>query len=173
MIAQTEQLPATRSEPVEQASLPRKRTESRNNRVYPNNGTFSKNMTNNHKEALLKQLQDKTAQVAILGLGYVGLPLAVVFAEAGFHVTRHRPGCNVKLTRFNSGESHIQDVPTEQVNRLVANGKLQATTDFSHYCRRTQSVFACQRHCAKPETRICHSSWTPQKNWRSICTLEW
>ncbi|MBV5336883.1 MAG: UDP-N-acetyl-D-glucosamine dehydrogenase, partial [Deltaproteobacteria bacterium] len=39
------------------------------------------------KEILIKKLKDKTAKIAILGLGYVGLPLAVVFGEAGFHVT--------------------------------------------------------------------------------------
>ncbi len=39
------------------------------------------------KDTLIKKLQDKTAKIAILGLGYVGLPLAVVFGEAGFHVT--------------------------------------------------------------------------------------
>ena len=39
------------------------------------------------KEILIKDLKEKKARVAILGLGYVGLPLAVVFAEAGFHVT--------------------------------------------------------------------------------------
>ena len=41
----------------------------------------------NSKENLVKQIKDKTARIAILGLGYVGLPLAVVFAEAGFTVT--------------------------------------------------------------------------------------
>ena len=39
------------------------------------------------KESLVKKLKDKNAKIAVLGLGYVGLPLAVVFAEAGFNVT--------------------------------------------------------------------------------------
>lgn len=82
------------------------------------------------KQNLLQHLQDRTARVAVLGLGYVGLPLAVVFADAGFHVTGIDPDQR-KVTTINRGESHIQDVPTEQVARLVAEGKLQATTDFS------------------------------------------
>ena len=87
-------------------------------------------MSETIKQTLLKNLKDHTASVAILGLGYVGLPLAVVFAEAGFHVTGIDPDQR-KVTTVNRGESHIPDVPTEQVSRLVADGRLQATTDFS------------------------------------------
>ena len=79
---------------------------------------------------LIKQLRNRSAEVAILGLGYVGLPLAVVFAEAGFHVVGIDPDQR-KVNTIRRGESHIQDVPEEQVRRLVANGKLEATTDFS------------------------------------------
>jgi UDP-N-acetyl-D-glucosamine dehydrogenase len=87
-------------------------------------------MSETIKQNLLKHLQDRTARVAVLGLGYVGLPLAVVFAEAGFHVVGVDPDQR-KVTTINRGDSHIQDVPSEQVARLVAEGKLQATTDFS------------------------------------------
>jgi UDP-N-acetyl-D-glucosamine dehydrogenase len=81
-------------------------------------------------QKLITQLQDHTAPVGILGLGYVGLPLAVVFAEAGFHVTGIDPDQR-KVDTINQGNSHIQDVPGEQVARLVAAGKLTATTDFA------------------------------------------
>jgi len=87
-------------------------------------------MTTSIEETLLARLQDHTAEVAILGLGYVGLPLAVVFAEAGFHVVGIDPDGR-KVDTICRGESHIQDVPTEQVARLVKTGKLHATTDFS------------------------------------------
>ena len=87
-------------------------------------------MTNTAKQILLEQLQNHTAKVAILGLGYVGLPLAVVFADAGFDVVGIDPDQR-KVDSIRSGVSHIQDVPTEQVARLVAAGKLRATTDFS------------------------------------------
>lgn len=87
-------------------------------------------MTNTCKEDLLERLRQKTAQVAILGLGYVGLPLAVVFAEAGFNVVGIDPDTR-KVDSICRGESHIQDVPTALVARLVSSGKLSATTDFS------------------------------------------
>jgi UDP-N-acetyl-D-glucosamine dehydrogenase len=82
------------------------------------------------KEELIQKLQNRTAKVAILGLGYVGLPLAVVFAEAGFNVMGIDPDKR-KVDTILRGESHIQDIPAEQVARLVSAGKLQATTDFS------------------------------------------
>jgi len=82
------------------------------------------------KQTLLDQLHNRTAKVAILGLGYVGLPLAVVFADAGFEVIGIDPDQR-KVDSIRSGVSHIQDVPTEQVARLVAAGKLHATSDFS------------------------------------------
>jgi len=82
------------------------------------------------KETLINQLRTKTARVGILGLGYVGLPLAVVFAEAGFTVTGIDPDKR-KADSLNKGTSYIQDVPTETVAELVKSGHLKATTDFS------------------------------------------
>lgn len=82
------------------------------------------------KEILIKSLKEKKAKVAILGLGYVGLPLAVVFGEAGFHVTGVDPDQS-KIDALLKGESYIPDVETDAVARLVKDGKLTATTDFS------------------------------------------
>ncbi len=82
------------------------------------------------KNELVKKLEDKTAKIAVLGLGYVGLPFAAVFAEAGFTVTGIDPDAG-KVEKINQGISYIPDVPTEQVARLVANGKLKATTDYA------------------------------------------
>jgi len=65
-----------------------------------------------------------------VGLGYVGLPLAVEFAQAGFHVV----GIDVqasKVDRLNAGESYIQDIPSSVLGPLVAEKRLEATTDFS------------------------------------------
>lgn len=87
-------------------------------------------MSNTNQQALTNQLKDRSAKVAILGLGYVGLPLAVVFAEAGFYVTGIDPDKR-KVDCISRSESHIQDVPSEQVARLVKSGKLKATSDFS------------------------------------------
>jgi UDP-N-acetyl-D-glucosamine dehydrogenase len=82
------------------------------------------------KDTLIKKLQDKTAEIAILGLGYVGLPLAVVFGEAGFKVTGVDPDTR-KVDALRKGESYIPDVKTEAVAALVKSGHFKATTDFS------------------------------------------
>jgi UDP-N-acetyl-D-glucosamine dehydrogenase len=82
------------------------------------------------KEVLIQKLKDKNARIAILGLGYVGLPLAVVFGEAGFHVTGVDPDKR-KVDALNKGESYIPDVKSESVANLVKSGKLTASTDFS------------------------------------------
>lgn len=78
----------------------------------------------------MKKLENKTARVAVLGMGYVGLPFATVFAEAGFNVTGVDPVVE-KMERLNRGESYIMDVPTEQVKKLVDAGRLRGTSDYS------------------------------------------
>ncbi|HZM21613.1 MAG TPA: UDP-N-acetyl-D-glucosamine dehydrogenase, partial [Anaerolineales bacterium] len=82
------------------------------------------------KETLIKDLKEKKARVAILGLGYVGLPLAVVFGEAGFQVTGIDPDTR-KIETINKGLSYVPDVQTEVVEKLVRSGHLTVTTDFS------------------------------------------
>ncbi len=82
------------------------------------------------KETLIANLREKKARIGILGLGYVGLPLAVVFAEAGFHVTGIDPDAR-KANSLNKGISYIPDVKTETLDKLVKSGHLTATTDFS------------------------------------------
>jgi UDP-N-acetyl-D-glucosamine dehydrogenase len=82
------------------------------------------------KDTLIQALQEKKAQIAILGLGYVGLPLAVVFGEAGFHVTGVDPDAR-KVEALNQGVSYIPDVTTASIEKLVKSGRLTATTDFS------------------------------------------
>jgi UDP-N-acetyl-D-glucosamine dehydrogenase len=93
------------------------------------------------QQKLLAQLRDRSARVAILGLGYVGLPLAVVFAEAGYTVIGIDPD-QCKVDTVCRGESHIQDVPGEQVRRLVEAGRLSATADFSAL-KDAQAVSIC------------------------------
>jgi UDP-N-acetyl-D-glucosamine dehydrogenase len=82
------------------------------------------------KETLIEDLRTKKARIGILGLGYVGLPLAVVFAEAGFHVTGIDPDAR-KAASINKGVSYIPDVKTAALEKLVKSGYLKATTDFS------------------------------------------
>jgi len=81
-------------------------------------------------QQLIEKLKNRTAKVAVLGMGYVGLPLATVFAEAGFEVTGVDP-ISWKMDQLNRGESYILDIPSEQVGRLVKTGKLKGTTDYS------------------------------------------
>jgi UDP-N-acetyl-D-glucosamine dehydrogenase len=79
---------------------------------------------------LRQRIQNRTAKVGVIGLGYVGLPLAVEFAQAGFDVI----GMDVqarKVDQFNAGESYIKDVSNDVFTPLVESGKLRATTDFS------------------------------------------
>ena len=81
-------------------------------------------------ETLLQKIQSRSAHAGVVGLGYVGLPLVVELAHAGFHVT----GIDVdqsKVDAINRGESYIQDVPTEVLAPLVKAGKVRATTDFA------------------------------------------
>ncbi len=84
----------------------------------------------NWQEILTRKIEDRSARVGVVGLGYVGLPLAVEFAKVGFHVT----GIDVlasKVDQINSGVSYIQDIPTETLAPLVKSGHLKATTDFA------------------------------------------
>jgi len=81
-------------------------------------------------DKLQQRITKKTARVGVLGLGYVGLPLAVEFAQAGFEVV----GIDVqqsKVDQFNSGHSYIKDVTDNTFRPLIESGKLRATTDFS------------------------------------------
>src|SRR5215475_1639989 len=81
-------------------------------------------------DLLRHKISNRTARVGIVGLGYVGLPLAVEFAEAGFEGTGDAL-LESKDARINAGDSYVQDVPSQEVFSLVEQGRLRATTDFS------------------------------------------
>ncbi len=79
---------------------------------------------------LREKISKRTARVGVVGLGYVGLPLAVEFARAGFEVV----GIDVqesKVEQFNRGKSYVKDVTDDVFQPLIESGKLRATTDFS------------------------------------------
>jgi UDP-N-acetyl-D-glucosamine dehydrogenase len=79
---------------------------------------------------LQASINQKQATICVIGLGYVGLPHAAAFAQAGFRVL----GLDVnprRVAAVNSGHSDIPDVPSDVLARLAASGALQATTDYS------------------------------------------
>src|SRR3972149_5485789 len=80
--------------------------------------------------ALLEKIQSRRARTGVVGLGYVGLPLAVELGRAGFHAT----GIDLderKVAAITAGRSYIPDVPTADLVSLTRAGRLDATTDFS------------------------------------------
>ena len=87
------------------------------------------------KQRLLGRIHGRDAVVGVIGLGYVGLPLAVEFAKAGFHVIGYDVSERV-VRLLSAGESHIQDVSSSDVAALVHSGAFEATTDEArlHEC---------------------------------------
>jgi UDP-N-acetyl-D-glucosamine dehydrogenase len=90
---------------------------------------------------LFERITSRQARAGVVGLGYVGLPLAVELARAGFEVV----GIDLdpaKVAAVNRGESYIPDVPGTDVAALVARGRLSATTDFA-VVQRLDTVNIC------------------------------
>ncbi|ASP16430.1 nucleotide sugar dehydrogenase [Neisseria sp. 23W00296] len=82
------------------------------------------------KHSTIEKFRGKTAIIGIVGLGYVGLPLALRYAEAGFRVL----GFDIdpaKVGKLNSGRSYIEHIPAAKIAAAVSDGLFSATTDFS------------------------------------------
>lgn len=82
------------------------------------------------KEQLLDRIAAQDIQLGVIGLGYVGLPLATIFAEAGYRVV----GIDIderKVSSINEGISYIEDIPSSRIEPLVREGLLRATKDFA------------------------------------------
>jgi len=93
------------------------------------------------KEILIEKIKNKTAKIGVVGLGYVGLPLAVEKAKAGYEVT----GFDIqekKVDLVNKGENYIGDILDQDLSEVVKNGKLRATSDFS-FLRDIDCVAIC------------------------------
>ena len=80
---------------------------------------------------LLERVINTQARIGIIGLGYVGLPLAVEFANEGFDVTGFDVDAE-KVAQINAGRSYIPDVPSADLAAVVVGGRLRATSDMSH-----------------------------------------
>lgn len=92
------------------------------------------------KNALIKKLNDRTARIGIIGLGYVGLPLMLRFAEVGYKVT----GFDIderKITALNKGESYIERIAGEAIQGALKRG-FEATTDFAR-CSDVDALIIC------------------------------
>jgi UDP-N-acetyl-D-glucosamine dehydrogenase len=82
-----------------------------------------------YQDVLLEKLNQRSASVAVVGLGYVGLPLACALADAGHNVV----GIDLspdKVSGINSGRSHIEDVPPSKIKHLLNERRLRATSEF-------------------------------------------
>ena len=80
--------------------------------------------------SLKEKIEQRTARIGVIGLGYVGLPLAVEFARAGFNVTGFDVDAS-KVADITAGRSYIGDVDTKDLAAEVQSGRLRATTDMS------------------------------------------
>src|ERR1039458_3499970 len=79
---------------------------------------------------LEEKIRTRRARIGIVGMGYVGLPLAGEFAKDGFSVTGIDTNGD-KVKRVNAGDSYVGDIPSSTLGPLVDSGKLRATCDFS------------------------------------------
>jgi UDP-N-acetyl-D-glucosamine dehydrogenase len=87
----------------------------------------------NHAATLLERIESQKAIVGVIGLGYVGLPLAVELANAGFHVLGFDISEGV-CAGVNAGHSHIKDIPSDRLADFTRSGMIEATTDMSRMC---------------------------------------
>ena len=98
-------------------------------------------------ERIQERIERREAVVCVVGLGYVGLPLAVTFAEAGFSVVGVDTDA-ARVSAVNKGRSHVPDVPSETVARLVSSqwsvsqGGLSAATGYDAVCE-ADAVLIC------------------------------
>ena len=81
-------------------------------------------------QQIIRKLKNREARLGVLGLGYVGLPLAVSFAKAGFQVVGFDLDEN-KVAAVNAGDSYIIDIRSDELAEVVKSGNLTATADFS------------------------------------------
>ena len=87
-------------------------------------------MASESARVLSQKIGGRSARVGILGLGYVGLPLAAEFARSGFEVTGIDPD-PAKVEKLRAGESYIDDVSSSELAPLVRQGRLRVTSDFA------------------------------------------
>ena len=95
----------------------------------------------NHKQSLLKKIGESKEVIGVIGLGYVGMPLAVNFAVENIKVIGFDQSAE-KVNKINSAENYIGDVKAEELKTAVTNSQLSATTDFSKLTK-CDAIFIC------------------------------
>jgi UDP-N-acetyl-D-glucosamine dehydrogenase len=90
---------------------------------------------------LFSRIKDRTARVAIVGLGYVGLPLAETFAWGGYPVLGFDIDAD-KVAKLNRGESYIGHICSERVSELIGSGRFEATSDACRFAE-ADAVIIC------------------------------
>ena len=118
------------------------------------------------KNKLIDKFADRSARVGVVGMGYVGLPLAVAFAEVGFEVV----GVDVderKVACLRRGESYIEDVPSAVLAPLVASGHLRASADYGALAAVDAISICVPTPLRKTKIRISHTSSMPPKKLHS------
>jgi len=95
----------------------------------------------NYTQTLTSKIKDRTAYIGVIGLGYVGLPLVLRFAEERFRVVGFDID-PVKVEKLNNGESYIKHIPGEKVRQLRDSGRLEATADYSSL-RKMDAIIIC------------------------------
>lgn len=92
-------------------------------------------------EVLIEKLNNKTAVIGIVGLGYVGLPLMLRFVEVGYKVL----GIDIdeaKVSQLNQGRSYIEHISSEKITKAVKSGRFEAISDFS-YGAKADALILC------------------------------
>jgi len=92
-------------------------------------------------EALAAKIQKRTARIGVIGLGYVGLPLVLRFAEEKFRVIGFDVD-PVKVAKLNKGESYIRHIPRQRIRALHQSGRFEATTDYGRL-KSADAVIIC------------------------------
>jgi nucleotide sugar dehydrogenase len=92
-------------------------------------------------EETIRAFENRSAVIGVLGLGYAGLPLACMFAEAGFSTVGFEVNRN-KVEQLNRGDSYIGHLPADRIKQLVKNNALRATCDFESL-QRCDAVIIC------------------------------
>ena len=107
-------------------------------------------------------------KVAIIGCGYVGLPLALRFAEAGHKVTGFDTDPN-KVSMLNAGKSYIEHIPQTKIQQFVNSKHFSATTDFARSRKRTPSSSVYRRLWMSAANLISATSNRPPSPSTLIC----